>query len=135
VKIKEPYIIEFNKIGDPEVGFISVAENQKSLPFDIKRVYWVYDTPSGVDRGHHAHIKGEQVLVVVNGSAKIFLNSSKEQEYEFFLDSRSRGLYIPAMYWRRLELSRGAILLCIASGAYDEKDYIRDYQEFLSYNK
>jgi hypothetical protein len=135
VGIKEPYIIEFDKIGDPEVGFISVAENQKDFPFDIKRIYWVYDTPPEVDRGNHAHIHGEQVVVLVNGSAKIFLKNRQEKEYVFSLSNRSTGLFIPAMYWRKLELSKGAIFLCIASRGFDEQDYIRDYQEFLSYNK
>ena len=133
--IKEPYIIEFEKIGDPGVGFISVAENQKDFPFDVKRIYWVYETPAEVERGHHAHIKGQQVIVVVNGSAKIYLKNLKEKEYTFSLTSRSVGLFIPSMYWRRLELSKDAVLLCLASGKYDEKDYIRDYQKFLSYNK
>jgi hypothetical protein len=133
--MKEPYIIEFEKIGDPEVGFISVAENQKDLPFDVKRIYWVYETPKAVERGNHAHLQGEQVLVLVNGSAKIHLTNSQEKEYVFSLSNRSTGLFIPALYWRRLELSKDAIVLCIASKGYDENDYIRDYQKFLSYNK
>jgi hypothetical protein len=133
--MKEPYIIEFEKIGDPEVGFISVAENQKDLPFDVKRIYWVYETPKAVERGNHAHLQGEQVLVLVNGSAKIHLTNSQEKEYVFSLSNRSTGLFIPALYWRRRELSKDAIVLCIASKGYDENDYIRDYQKFLSYNK
>ncbi|HXA02186.1 MAG TPA: FdtA/QdtA family cupin domain-containing protein, partial [Cytophagaceae bacterium] len=87
MEIKEPYIIEFEKIGDPEVGFISVAENQQDFPFDIKRIYWVYETPAGVDRGNHAHINGQQVLVAVHGSAKIYLNNPWEKEYVFSLES------------------------------------------------
>jgi dTDP-4-dehydrorhamnose 3,5-epimerase-like enzyme len=135
VGIKEPYIIEFKKIGTPEVGFISVAENQKDFPFDVKRIYWVYETPSEIGRGNHAHIQGEQVVVVLNGSAKIHLTDVREKEYAFSLESRNTGLFIPAMYWRRLELSKDAIVLCMASKGYDDKDYIRDYQEFLSHNK
>jgi hypothetical protein len=135
VGITEPYIINFEKIGTSEVGFISVAENQKDLPFDIKRIYWVYETPSEVERGNHAHIKGQQVVIAVNGSAKIILSNPEGKEREFFLNSRNAGLLIPCMYWRRLELSTDAILLCLASGAYDPADYIRDYQQFISYKK
>jgi dTDP-4-dehydrorhamnose 3,5-epimerase-like enzyme len=131
----EPYIIEFEKIGTPEVGFISVAESQKDFPFDVKRIYWVYETPAEVDRGNHAHIKGEQIVVAINGSAKIRLTNTREKEFVFTLSSRSAGLFIPAMYWRRLELSKDAILLCIASSGYNSDDYIRDYNEFLSYKK
>jgi dTDP-4-dehydrorhamnose 3,5-epimerase-like enzyme len=135
VGIIEPYIIQFEKIGTPEVGFISVAENQKDFPFDVKRIYWVYETPAEVDRGNHAHIKGEQIVVVINGSAKIHLTNTQKKEFVFTLSSRSTGLFIPAMYWRRLELSKNAILLCIASSGYNPNDYIRDYDEFLSYKK
>jgi hypothetical protein len=135
VGIMEPYIIEFEKIGTPEVGFISVAENQKDFPFDVKRIYWVYETPPEVDRGNHAHIKGEQIVVVINGSARIHLTNTREKEFVFSLSNRSAGLFIPAMYWRRLELSKDAILLCIASSGYNSDDYIRDYNEFLSYKK
>jgi hypothetical protein len=133
--MKEPYILDFNKIGSHELGYISVAESLKNVPFEIKRVYWVYDTPSDVQRGNHAHKNGEVVLIALKGSSDIQLINPSGKEYSFHLHDKSKGLYIPSMHWRRLNFEPDSLLLSIASTLYSEDDYIYNYEEFSSPNK
>ena len=127
----KPHIIQFNKIGSPNLGYISVGENLENIPFEIKRVYWTYYTPQDVTRGGHAHYDLEQVIVAVSGTITFTTEDLKGNKREFILDSPDKGLYIPKMIWRDIKFSHNAVLLCMASEKYIESDYIRDYKTFF----
>ena len=129
--MKTPQYLSFNKIGSPNLGYISVAETQKNIPFDIKRVYWTYYTPQDVTRGGHAHLQLEQVIVAVSGTITFMTEDLQGNKTEFVLDSPERGLYIPKHIWRDIKFSHNAVLLCLASEKYTEDDYIREYEKFL----
>ncbi|MGN0999423.1 MAG: sugar 3,4-ketoisomerase [Faecousia sp.] len=127
MQVKKYY---FPPHGD-ERGQLIAIEERKDLPFDIKRVYYIYDTLPGVRRGFHAHRSLEQILVCVHGSCKILLDNGYEQEI-VTLDQPSDGLYISNDTWREMyDFSEGAVLLVLASEYYDEADYIRNYEDFL----
>lgn len=129
--INKPKLINLNKIGSPNLGYISVLENEDGIiPFEIKRVYWTYFTPNHVKRGAHAHKKLEQVIVAVSGIIDFRLEDKDGNEFTFKLDKPDIGLYIPKGYWRDIRFSHNAVLLCLASEKYNEKDYIRNYEEF-----
>ena len=130
--MSKPRLIDFQKIGEPDIGYISVAQSFKNIPFDIKRVYWVYDTPDEVERGNHANKKGEHVLVSLKGSVKIYLEDISGNKYDYLLNNPNQGLYIPAMHWRRLQMTPEVICLSLSSSDFHESDYIRGYQEFLA---
>lgn len=125
-----PYSIDFNKIGSPSLGYISVAEKE-NLPFNPKRIYWTYFTPEDVERGGHAHIELEQILVAVAGKIDLKIETITGEAFEFILDSPDKGVYIPKKSWRTMKYTHNAVQMCIASIVYDEKDYIRDYNDFL----
>lgn len=125
-----PHLIPFDQIGDPALGYISIAEAQKNIPFAIKRVYWTYFTPNHVERGNHAHIKLNQVLFAVAGILQIRLEDRNGNSVEFTLDQPNVGLFVPEGYWRTIRFSHSAVLLCLASEYYDESDYIREYSRF-----
>ena len=112
-------------------GQLVAIEAMQDLPFEIKRVYYIYDTLPGVRRGYHAHRCLQQILVCVHGSCKIHLDDGRETA-EVLLDKPYEGLYISNDTWREMyDFSEGAVLLVLASEHYDEADYIRDYQQFL----
>ena len=126
---KTPTIINFPKIGNPSLGYISLAEKE-NLPFEVKRIYWTYFTPDDVERGGHAHYGLEQILIALAG--KIIVNTelpdgSKEK---FILSSPSQGVYLPKYSWHIMQYSHNAVQMCIASMIYEEKDYIRNYNDF-----
>ena len=127
----KPQIIKFSKIGSPNLGYISVAENSDNIPFEVKRVYWTYYTPQDVTRGGHAHYDLAQVIVAVSGTITFTTEDLKGNKREFILDSPDKGLYIPKMIWRDIKFSHNAVLLCMASEKYLESDYIRDYKTFF----
>jgi mannose-6-phosphate isomerase-like protein (cupin superfamily) len=127
-----PNIIDFFKIGNSEIGYISVAEVQKNIPFEINRTFWTYYTPHHISRGRHAHYNTQQVLIAVNGIIKVTTETNGKQE-EFMLDKPNLGLYIPPNSWHTMEYSHNAVQLVFASTLYDESDYIRDYQDFINY--
>ena len=127
----KPFLIEFPKIGKPELGYISIAENE-NLPFVPKRVYWTYFTPEEVERGGHSHYDLQQILVAVAGKITVTTELLDGDKQEFVLEKPNVGLFIPKMCWRTMKYTHNAVQMCIASIEYDEKDYIRDYQEFLS---
>ena len=123
-------IISFNPLGD-ERGSLVALESNKSVPFDIKRVYYIFGTKEGVSRGFHAHRNLKQVAVCVTGSCRFVLDNGKQKE-EIILDSPLKGLVIGKMIWREMyDFSGDCVLLLLASEYYDEADYIRDYQKFL----
>jgi len=114
-----------------ERGQLVALEAMEDIPFQVKRVYYIYDTLPGVVRGKHAHRCLEQILVCVHGSCKVALEDGQERR-EILLDDPTLGLYISNDTWREMyDFSEGAVLLVLASEHYDEADYIRDYARFL----
>lgn len=128
-------IIELPKVSDPR-GNLSFIEGGQHIPFDIKRVYYLYDVPGGADRGSHAHKNLHQFIVAMSGSFDVVLDDGKEKR--FHLNRSHYGLYVCPMMWRDLDnFSSGAVCMVLASAHYDIADYIRDYSQFqtLSNNK
>lgn len=122
-------IIDLPKIIDPR-GNLSVIEGN-TLPFQIKRVYFLYDVPSGAERGGHAHVDQKEFLIATSGSFDVILNDGFSIE-KVTLNKPNQGLLIPEGVWRELQnFCSGAVCLVIASDVYDEADYIRDYNDFL----
>lgn len=112
-------------------GQLVALEEKKEIPFDIKRVYYIYDTQDGVRRGFHAHKSLKQLLICVHGSCKVLLDNGKERE-TVLLDKPYEGIFIQSNMWREMyDFSPGAVLLVLASEIYDESDYVRDYDKFL----
>jgi len=131
----QPYIIELSKIGDTFTGYISVAENKKLVPFEIKRVFWSYYTPESIVRGRHAHHQTEQVLVAVAGRILVTTELCTGEINTFVLDSPNKGLYVPPNAWHTMQYSHSSVQLVLASTDYNESDYIRDYEEFKKIEK
>ena len=122
----------FQPHGD-ERGQLVAVEEFKDIPFEIKRVYYIYDTVDGVRRGFHAHKELEQILICVHGSCKVLLDNGMKKKI-VSLEKPYEGLYISNDMWREMyDFSSDAVLLVLASQVYDEKDYIRNYDEFLEY--
>ena len=116
-----------------ERGQLVALEETKDIPFKIKRVYYIYDTKEGVRRGFHAHKCLEQILICVAGSCKIHLDNGKETA-EVELNNPNEGLYISNAVWREMyDFSPDCVLLVLASELYEEKDYIRNYDDFIKY--
>ncbi len=129
-EIKVPYLIELKSIGSPDIGYISIAESAGLIPFEIKRVFWSYYTPQMITRGRHAHFNLQQVLVAVSGKIVVTNESPEGETTVHILENPNVGLYIPPMYWHVMQFSHSAVMLSLASMEYNEKDYIRDYDEF-----
>ncbi|MGE4500921.1 MAG: FdtA/QdtA family cupin domain-containing protein [Hydrogenovibrio sp.] len=123
-------LLNFTPLGD-ERGSLVALEAHKSVPFEIKRVYYIFGTKEGVSRGFHAHRNLKQVAVCVTGSCRFVLDNGKQRE-EVLLDCSTKGLIIEDLTWREMhDFSPDCVLLILASEYYDENDYIRDYNEFL----
>jgi dTDP-4-dehydrorhamnose 3,5-epimerase-like enzyme len=126
-----PYLIELPKIIDPR-GNLSVVENHKEIPFDIQRVYWLYEVPTGKLRGGHSHKDLQQILIAVHGKLSVTADDGKNRQ-TFILNKPNQGLYIGNNIWREMsDFSEGAVCLVLASKPYDPTGYIRDYSEFLN---
>lgn len=124
----------FQKHGDDR-GMLIALEQNKDVPFEIKRVYYMYDTVQGVRRGYHAHKQLEQILICIHGSCKILMDNGKEKE-TVLLDKPYEGLYISNNIWREMyDFSPDAVLMVLASEYYTEDDYIRNYEDFLNFVK
>ena len=124
-------LIFFDSMGDDRGTLISLEQN-KNIPFDIKRVYYIFGTQPGVERGFHAHKNLQQAAVCVSGSCDMLLDDGHEKEI-ITLDSPNKGLIIGSMIWREMRnFSQDCVLLVLASDIYKESDYIRDYQEFIT---
>lgn len=122
----------FQQHGD-ERGQLVALEEFKDIPFQIKRVYYMYDTGKGVRRGYHAHKNLEQILICIHGTCKILLDNGKEKKI-VPLEKPYEGLYVSNTMWREMfDFSEDAVLMVLASEFYDETDYIRDYDEFLKF--
>jgi len=123
-------IIHLPKISDPR-GNLTFIESERHLPYEIKRVYYVYDVPGGAERGGHAHKELHQLVIAISGSFDVILDDGHEKK-RFHLNRSYFGLYICPMIWRELDnFSSGAVCLVLASNFYDESDYFRDYNEYL----
>lgn len=122
-------IIQLPKILDPR-GNLSFFENSNQIPFDIKRSYWIYDVPGGEIRGSHAFKKSTEFIIALSGSFDVVL-SDGENEEKFSLNRSYYGLYVPSLLWRRLEnFSTNSLALIVSNVAYDENDYIRNFEVF-----
>ncbi|ATG15706.1 WxcM-like domain-containing protein [Providencia alcalifaciens] len=122
--------IEFKKLGDDRGSLISL-EQHKNIPFEVKRIYYIFGTKEGVSRGFHAHKELRQLAVCVRGSCRFIMDDGKNKE-ELVLDCPHKGLLIEPMQWHEMhDFSEDCIIIVLASDYYDETDYIRDYNLFL----
>jgi dTDP-4-dehydrorhamnose 3,5-epimerase-like enzyme len=127
-------IRELPKIADVR-GNLSIIEQFKQIPFDIKRVHWIYDVPGGMDRGGHAFRETEEFIVALSGSFDVEVDDGKNKRV-FPLSRSYYGLYIPKGIWRTMtNFSTNSLALVLSSTDYDEADYILDYQDFISLGK
>ena len=127
--MNEPKIINLPKISDPR-GNLSFFESNNQIPFKIARSYWIYDVPGGETRGGHAFKEQQEFIVALSGSFDVVLNDGKK-ELKFSLNRSYYGLYVPKLYWRRMEnFSTNSLALIVSDKAYNAQDYIRDFEEF-----
>lgn len=125
-------IIELPKLLDRR-GNLSIIEELKNIPFEIKRVYWIYDVPGGEVRGGHAYKENEEFIVALSGSFDVILDNGDDKGEQVFPLNRSYyGVYVPNQVWRRMEnFSTNSLALVLSSTAYTEEDYIFDYDNFI----
>jgi hypothetical protein len=124
-------MIDLPKISDPR-GNLTFIEGQRHVPFDIRRVYYLYDVPGGAERGGHGHKDLHQLIIAMSGSFDVVLDDGKNKK-RIHLNRSYNGLYVCPMIWRELDnFSSGSVCMVLASNHYDESDYYRDYQEFLT---
>ncbi|WP_148863385.1 sugar 3,4-ketoisomerase [Marinobacter fonticola] len=123
-------LLEFPMLGDDR-GSLVALESGRAVPFDIKRVYYIFGTMEGVSRGFHAHKELQQVAVCVSGQCRMLLDNGTEKA-ELWLDAPTKGVAIEPMVWHEMhDFSSDCVLLVVASEHYDESDYIRNYEDFI----
>ena len=128
--IKDCHLVDLPKISDPR-GNLTFVEGGNHIPFEIKRAYYLYDIPSGAERGGHAHKDLYQLIIAISGSFDIVLDDGREKK-RFHLSRSYYGLYLCPMIWREMNnFSSGAVCLVLASNRYDESDYYRNYDDFI----
>ena len=128
--INDAKILSLPKIEDPR-GNLSIIEQFKQIPFEIKRAYWIYDVPGGENRGGHAFRKNNEFIIALSGAFDVTVDDGKQKK-QFTLNRSYYGLYIPAGLWREMEnFSTNSVALEFGSIHYDQQDYIRDYSEYL----
>ena len=131
MSIEKCRFVDLPKISDPR-GNLTFVEGGQHVPFDIARVYYLYDIPVGAERGGHAHKDLHQLIIAMSGSFDVVLDDGREKK-RFQLDRPDTGLYVCPMLWRELEnFSSGSVCMVLASNCYDEADYYRDYGEYLA---
>lgn len=127
-------IIQLPKFLDAR-GNLSFIEQENHIPFKIERTYWIYDVPGGEKRGGHAYKENEELIVALSGSFDVIVDDGKEKK-TFSLNRSYYGLYVPKGTWREMQnFSTNSLALILSSTKYDESDYIRDYDEFKTYNR
>lgn len=130
MSIEKCRIIHLPKVQDPR-GNLTFIEGNKHVPFDLKRVYYLYDVPGGAERGGHAHKQLQQLIIAMSGSFDVVLDDG-HGKWRFPLNRSYYGLYISSMVWRELDnFSSGSVCMVLASTYYEESDYYRDYDEFI----
>lgn len=130
MNLAECRIIDLPRVHDPR-GNLTFIEGSRHIPFEIKRVYYLYDVPGGSERGGHAHKNLHQLIIAMSGSFDVVLKT-EEGERRFHLNRSYFGLYVCPMIWRELDnFSSGSVCIVLASNLYDEADYYRDYKAFL----
>jgi dTDP-4-dehydrorhamnose 3,5-epimerase-like enzyme len=123
-------LIELPKIADPR-GNLTFVEGGRHIPFDIQRVYYLYDVPGGAERGGHAHKELHQLIIAMSGSFDVVLDDGVDKS-RVHLNRSHNGLYVCPMIWRELDnFSSGSVCMVLASNLYDESDYYRDYSDYL----
>ena len=124
-------MLEFSQNGD-ERGHLVVVEGKQDIPFEIKRIFYIYGSDSAVVRGQHANRKTEFVLINVSGQCKVRVKDGKGNEAVFLLNRPHTGIYLPRMIWKDMyDFSEDSVLLCLASEHYDSAEYIREYDDYL----
>ncbi|MCX8062047.1 MAG: FdtA/QdtA family cupin domain-containing protein [Anaerolineales bacterium] len=127
--IQNCHFIDLPRIQDPR-GNLTFIESERHIPFEIKRVYYLYDVPGGAERGGHAHKNLSQLIVAMSGSFDVVLDDGHHR-HRFHLNRSYYGLYICPMIWRQLDnFSSGSVCMVLASNYYEEDDYYRDYREY-----
>jgi hypothetical protein len=130
MSIQDCRFIELPKISDPR-GNLTFIEPSRHIPFEIKRVFYLYDVPGGAERGGHAHSRLEQFMVAMSGSFDVVLDDGNQHK-RLHLNRSYYGLYIPRLIWREMDnFSGGSVCMVLASEPYDQTDYIRDFEAFV----
>jgi dTDP-4-dehydrorhamnose 3,5-epimerase-like enzyme len=130
----KPVIINLPKIEDPR-GNLSFIEEERHIPFKIERVYWIYDVPGGQVRGGHAFKEQQELIVALSGSFDVIVDDGLEKQ-TFHLNRSYYGLYIPSGYWRQMkDFSTNALAMALSSTPFSEIDYIRDYNDYLTFRQ
>lgn len=124
-----PFVIPF-EIRPNSNGTLSFLEEIRDVPFEIKRIYWLYDVPDQQVRGDHAHKTGEQVIICLQGAIEVVLESQNGELFNCTLDKPEEGLYIPPLWWGKMRFQNKAIMVGLASDEFSEEDYIRNRKDF-----
>jgi len=128
--LKDCKVINLPKLTDPR-GNLTFIEGNRHIPFDIKRIYYLYDVPGGSERGGHAHKALSQLIIAISGTFDVILSDGCDKK-RYHLNRSFQGLYVCPMLWRELDnFSSGSVCLVLASNVYDETDYYRSYDEYL----
>lgn len=127
--MKKPELYTFSERIDAR-GNLGFLEELKDVPFEVKRIYWLYDVPEQQVRGDHAHKTGEQVIICISGQMEVVLESKKGDVLSYTLQEPNQGLYIPPMWWGKMLFKAKAIMLGLASDEFSEDDYIRNRKDF-----
>ncbi|MES2731040.1 MAG: FdtA/QdtA family cupin domain-containing protein [Bacteroidota bacterium] len=128
--MNHPFLLQFDKMGSPEIGYLSVVQYEEYMPFEIKRVFWNYAVPDGVVRGNHAYFHTQQVLVALHGTVKVSLETPQGQQSDFTLMHPHEGLFVPPHCWRKSQFFGQAVLVVFSSHVFDAADNLRDYDAF-----
>ncbi|MCW5701098.1 MAG: WxcM-like domain-containing protein [Bradyrhizobium sp.] len=130
MSIQECHLVDLPKITDPR-GNLTFVEGGRHVPFEIRRVYYLYDVPGGSERGGHGHKALQQLIIAMSGSFDVVIDDGREKR-RVHLNRSYYGLYVCPMIWRELDnFSSGAVCMVLASNLYDEEDYYRDYNDYL----